>query len=55
MTVAESLLKASKQCRPDEKIAWAEMLNSATEKVIFMEKLVLVVAVLTGSGLHNRV
>jgi len=33
VTVAESSLTHSKQCRPDEKIAWAEMLNSATEKV----------------------
>ena len=33
VTVAESSLKTSKNCRADEKIAWAEMLNSATEKV----------------------
>jgi len=33
VTVAESSLTYSKQCRPDEKLAWAEMLNSATEKV----------------------
>ena len=33
VTVAEGSLKASKSCRPDEKAAWAEMLNSATEKV----------------------
>lgn len=38
VTVAESSLKSSKNCRADEKIAWAEMLNSATEKVNSAEK-----------------
>ena len=38
VTVAESSLKTSKNCRADEKIAWAEMLNSATEKVNSAEK-----------------
>jgi len=38
VTVAEASLATSKNCRPDEKIAWAEMLNSATEKVNSAEK-----------------
>jgi CRISPR/Cas system-associated endoribonuclease Cas2 len=38
VTVAEASLSTSKNCRPDEKIAWAEMLNSATEKVNSAEK-----------------
>ena len=34
VSVAESSLESSNSCnRPEEKLAWAEMLNSATEKV----------------------
>ena len=38
VAVAEASLDSSKSARPEEKIAWAEMLNSATEKVNSAER-----------------